>query len=785
MAYTQDGRLISVYTPLGDEAMLLQSFSGSEGISQLFRFDLDLLCEDPAVKADDLIGKGVAVTLALYDGEARYFNGHVSRFVQGRTDQRVTHYRIEMVPWLWFLTRTADCRIFQKLSVPDILVKVFKDRGYSDFKLKLRGTYEPREYCVQYRETDFNFASRLMEEEGIAYFFEHEKDKHTLVLADEPGAHVPCPNQAKVRCEVTSGMVEEDVITAWRVEYELRPGKYTLGSFNFETPSTSLLTSVDGSGNGASKWEVYDYPVEYLKKPRGEALAKVRIQEEQAAREISIGRSTCRGLVVGYRFELEGHDRRELNQPYLITAMRHQATVGSSYTTGPEAGAAERYTNEFTCIPNSVPFRPPRVTPKPVIHGVQTAIVVGPKGEEIHTDKYARVRVQFHWDREGKRDEKSSCWIRVAQNWAGKRWGTVFPPRTGQEVIVEFLEGDPDQPIIVGRVYNAEHMPPYALPAEQTKSTIKTYSSKGGGGFNEIRFEDKKGSEQVFIHAERRQDVRVRRDSLEWVGQDRHLIVEGDQFEQVKGDKHLKAGGDHNEQIDGTLSLKVGMDSDQKVGMKMAEDAGMEIHLKGGMNVVLEGGMTVTLKAGAAFLVVGPAGVAISGTPILINSGGVAGSGSGASPEAPRSAKEADRAEPGAMEAPPPPKTTAPGPSVQAAALRAAAKHGAPFCEKCAEAARAAALARGATPDEAEQAAQEAGLAGAAAEETKTWVEFELVYEDGTPLHDEEYRIELPDGSLKRGQFDSSGRVRFDDIEPGNCTISLPKLKGRNPWRKS
>jgi type VI secretion system secreted protein VgrG len=291
--------------------------------------------------------------------------------------------------------------------------------------------------------------------------------------------------------------------------------------------------------------------------------------------------------------------------------------------------------------------------------------------------------VQFHWDREGKANENSSCWIRVSQNWAGKRWGAMFIPRIGQEVIVDFLEGDPDQPIITGRVYNAEEMPPYELPTEQTKSTIKTLSSKGGGGFNEVRFEDKKGEEQLFIHAEKNLDNRVKNDSLEWVGQDRHLIIKGDQLERVEGDKHLTISGDHNEKIDGTVSLKAGMDMQEKVGMKYALDAGMEIHLKAGMNLVIESGMTITLKAGGGFIVVGPTGVTISGMPILINSGGAAGSGSGSSPEAPKDPKEADKAVSGQKDQPPPPPPPLKPVSYSPAALvmQRAAQSGVPFCD--------------------------------------------------------------------------------------------------------
>ncbi len=347
----------------------------------------------------------------------------------------------------------------------------------------------------------------------------------------------------------------------------------------------------------------------------------------------------------------------------------------------------------LSAIDAQVPYRPPSLTTKPVVQGPQTAIVVGKSGEEIWTDKYGRVKIQFHWDRYGKADETSSCWVRVAQVWAGKGWGGMMIPRIGQEVIVDFLEGDPDQPIITGRVYNEDCLPPYTLPGEATKSALKTCSSKGGGGFNEIRFEDKKGSEQLFVHAEKNQDVRVKEDAVEWIGKDRHLIVKSNQLEEVGGDKHLTVKGDQNEKVSGTVSLKADMDLQQKVGMKCGLDAGMEIHLKAGMNVIIEAGMSITLKAGGGFIVVGPAGVTISGTPVLINSGGAAGSGSGCSPDAPTSPKEADKAEAGKVSdvqarTPPPAKKVAARQEVKAAThsqaqtLTAASQSGTPFCEK-------------------------------------------------------------------------------------------------------
>jgi type VI secretion system secreted protein VgrG len=777
MPYTQDGRLIKVDTPLGADKLLLQRLTGHEGISQLFTFDLDLLAEHATeVDAGKLVGQRTTITLTLPDGTARYINGVIRRFTEAHWDTRFTYYRAEVVPWLWFLTRTADSRIFQNQSVPEIIERIFRDLQLTDYKLQLEGSYAPREYCVQYRERDFDFVSRLMEQYGIFYFFEHTAEKHTLVLADTPDAHKPCPNHAKVRCEITSGMDDTDVVTALRVSDQFHSGAHTLADFNFETPSTTLLASANGvvTRGGNQAYEIYDYPGAYLKRADGEALAKLRAQAEEATHCVISGTSRCRDFASGYRFELQGHERSVLNTAYLLTEVEHAASAGSAYGTGREDEGEEGYENRFVCIPHRVPFRPPRLTPQPIIEGVQTAIVVGPKGEEIHTDKYGRIKVQFHWDREGKIDENSSCWIRVAQGWSGKQWGAIFTPRTGQEVIVDFLEGDPDQPLVTGRVYNAEHMPPYALPEEQTKSTVKTNTSKGGGGFNEIRLEDKKGKEQLFVHAERQQDTRVKKDALEWIGRDRHLIVTRDQLEEVKRDKHLKVTGDHNEQVDGGLSLKVGMDLQRKVGMKRALDAGMEVHLKADMNAVIEGGMTVTLKAGGAFLVVGPTGVAISGMPINVNMGGAAGGGSGASPDAPKQALEADRAKPGEMGKAPPAKTVSP----QAAALKQAAKHGHPFCEKCAEAARQAALARGATAEEAEEAAQAAGIAGAAVEE-KTFIAIQLVDEDGNPVAGERYQITLPDGDMRRGTLDREGKARIDNLDPGTCDVKFPELRKR------
>jgi type VI secretion system secreted protein VgrG len=696
MAVSQDTRLIICTTPLGEDVLLCEDFDGQEALSTPFSFDLRLLSERDDIEGKDLVGQPIALAVVLVDGSSRFFNGVVSRFVRGHRRAGFAVYRAEMVPKLWFLTRKSNCRIFQNETAPDIIEKVLKDAGLKqneDYKLQVGGGYRQWVYCVQYRETDFNFVSRLMEQEGLYYYFEHSKTGHCMVIVDKPAAHQPCPGQGTARYLTQHATVPDDVINEWSEEYAYRSGKVALDDFNFETPKQDLNVGVDSvvDVGGNKAFELYDQPGEYDNRGEGEKLAKLWIQEEEAQHQVCSGESDCRAFSPGYTVELTDHFYAASNRRYLLRSVGHYGANNYLGNQGPAAA----YSNRFTCLPADVPFRAPRLTPKPVVQGPQTAIVVGPKGEEIHTDKYGRVRVQFHWDREHKYDEKSSCFIRVAQTWAGKRWGAMFLPRIGQEVIVEFLEGDPDRPIVTGRVYNADSMPPYDLPAEQTKSAIKSLSSKGGGGFNEIRFEDKKGKEQVFIHAERNQDNRVKKDSLEWVGNNRHLIVKKNQLEKVEGSKHLTVIGDQSEKVSGTFSRNTQMDVQEKVGMKHAVDAGMEIHLKAGMNVVIEGGVGLTIKVGGNHVTINPAGIFIVGTMVMINSGGAALSGSGASPDAAEPPELADTAEPGEKtEVPPPPteaqKTAWTVAAVQAKTLKAAAQTGTPFCEKC-EAARLAA----------------------------------------------------------------------------------------------
>src|SRR3989454_4054724 len=556
MSYIQAERQIAISTPLGEDALLLRSFTGYEAISQLFRFDLDLLSEKPAISFDSIVGKTVTLTAVLADGSDRYWSGYVSRFTQGANDGRFTSYRAEMVPWLWFLTRTADCRIFQNKKAPDIIQTVCQALAFSDFSLRLHGNFVEREYCVQYRESDFNFVSRLMEEEGIFYFFEHADGKHTLVLANDPAEHKPCPHQSTVRYELTAGgWQEDDVVLDCFAHQEFRTGAWAHTDYNFETPSTSLMVQASGK----NKYEIYDFPGEYRKRGEGDSLARIRLEEQTTPTFVVQGMSDCRGFTPGYKFDLIDHYRIDLNQSYVLTLVRHTASLGSSY--GGAVGSGEgdpSYRNSFECIPAKTTFRPPRRTPQPFVQGCQSAVVVGPAGEEIYTDKYGRVKVQFHWDREGKMNENSSCWVRVSYPWGGKVWGGLNIPRIGHELIVDFLEGKPDQPIIIGRVYNAQQMPPFGPPGGAVVSGFKSNSTKGGGGYNEISLNDTKGTELIQVHGQYDMDTKIEHDERVNVGNNR--------TESVGVDESITIGNNRTEKVGVDESITIGSNRTRKVG---------------------------------------------------------------------------------------------------------------------------------------------------------------------------------------------------------------------------
>jgi type VI secretion system secreted protein VgrG len=570
---TQAERTLSLATPLGKDVLLLMAFSGTESLSRLFSYQLDLASADDAIAAKDIVGKPVTWSISRFDQAPRYFSGIISRFVAGAVNRRnLRTYRAEVVPWPWLLTRTTDCRIFQNLNTPDIVTTIFKDFGFSDYALELMGSYPKREYCVQYRETAFNFISRLLEHEGIFFFFRHEDGKHTMVLANAVSSYADCPESP---VKYSPGSLAPNHVLSWEHHYEFRSGKWSRTDYNFETPSTNLLTTTSTMIDlpEAPKYEIFDYPGEYFVKGDGEPVTKVRMEEEEAGYDVVNAASQCCTFTPGGKFTLKEHDVESENGDYMITSIRHAATEASYGSTANGA----TYNNVFTCIPASVIFRPPRATPKPMVQGLQTAVVTGPPGEEIYVDKYARVKVQFFWDRKGKKDDKSSCWIRVAEQSAGKGFGMIVHPRIGQEVVVDFLEGDPDRPLITGRVYNAEQMPAYPLPGASVVMGLKSKTHKGSGS-NEMSFDDTTGKEKITVHGQ----------------YDMATTIEHDDTQHIKNDRTITVDGKHTETIDKdtSITIKTGNFShDVKTGTAA-------IHVKGAVQEKFEDSQETIVKNG-------------------------------------------------------------------------------------------------------------------------------------------------------------------------------------------
>lgn len=575
---TQANRSIAVTSPLGDDVLLFHSMNVSEQLGRLFQFDLDLLSEDPEIKLQDILAQNVTIRYLRPDGENRYFNGFVNQFSQAGTHGNLFVYRATLRPWFWFLTRTADCRIFQKKIVPDIVKDVFREHGFSDFEDTLSGTYREWENCVQYRETDFNFISRLLEQEGIYYYFKHEDGKHTLVLSDSISAHETVPGYEEVPYypPEESERRERDHISDWSLNQIIQPGVYALNDFDFKKPRANLeVKSSIPREHAQAEFEIYDYPGEYKESSEGDAYARARIEELHAQYEEVQGQGNVGGLSTGCLFKLTNYPRDDQNREYLVTATNYNLGP-QEYESAFTGGSSSIFTCSLTAIDKQQAFRAPRITPKPVVQGPQTAIVVGKAGEEIWTDQYGRVKVQFHWDRYGVVDENSSCWIRVSHPWAGKNWGAVAIPRIGHEVLVSFREGDPDNPIITGRVYNEDNMPPYELPANATQSGVKTRSSKEGSpdNFNELRFEDKKGSEEVYIHAEKDQNnvvennetTNVGNDRTETIGNDETITIGNNRTEDVGNDETISIGNNRTETVGTDETITIGSNRTESVG---------------------------------------------------------------------------------------------------------------------------------------------------------------------------------------------------------------------------
>lgn len=606
----QEQRFLTVKTPLGDDKLVLTGFEGVEAMSRLFSYRLEMVSSDKAILPKKIIGQSVSVAVGPPD-DRRWFNGIVRSWEMGGDFGRdYRRYTAELVPQLWLLTRRTDLRLFQGMPTPDILEKVITSANIREVSWQLSGQYHKRNYCTQYRETDFDFVSRLMEEEGILYYFVHAEGSHKLVVTDQKSNWFDCADKVvKYRTDLDVHQLVAHVY-GWVPRYSYLSGKMTIRDQNFQKPDSNLeqTTTTLLEIPGFKDHELYDihygdYAVyDGVNKSGGDAsgelnhispdtqrLVRAWMEEEEAEYENIDGQGTCRSFSPGGKFTLEGHIYAEQNKDYVLTAVRHSASDLSHL---PGEGGAPSYVNSFTCITTDRHWRPARVTPRPRVQGPHTAFVVGPAGEEIFTDKYGRVKVQFVWDREGKKDPDSSCWLRVAQLWAGKQWGAIFIPRIGMEVIVDFLEGDPDRPIITGCVYNSESMPPYSLPDNKTQSGIKTRSSMKGGAadFNELRSEDKKGSEDIYFHAQK----------------DFHRVVENDDDLKVGHDQTIEVKKHRTETVkegDETVTIEKG---NRKVQVKTGDDEHLidtgnrEVTIKTGNDtlVIKTGNQKVTIGAG-------------------------------------------------------------------------------------------------------------------------------------------------------------------------------------------
>ncbi len=680
----------------GEDDLLIAEMAGHEAMSQLFEFRLRLLSSRDDIDPRRIIGKPAILRIEAWDtrhmGGERHWNGVVSRFQRtGRASsaegEDLYAYECDIVPWFWFMTQHEDCRIFQGKTVREIIEAIFEEFDYSDFRFDLHEDHPALDYCTQYHETTFDFISRLVEREGIHYYFRHddaEESRHLLVFTDHNRGN-PALEPSTLPFHHEGTAEDYDAIRTLALDQQMRTRKVTLGDWDFERKRLLRENTPTVLSIGADRdLERYRYPGAFVDPEVGKYRSRVLMEAEEAGHMRFRGDSQVRTLAPGHTFTLEDHPFDEFNIEYMVLSVWHHGrnNLGND-------GAAE-YGNEFTLHPHAVTWRAPLSTPKGLVRGPQTALVTGPAGEELHVDKHGRIKVQFHWDRQGQYDDHSSCWVRVAQAWAGNGYGTMFIPRVGMEVVVDFLEGDPDQPLVTGCVYNGINKPPYDLPAHATRSTIKTLSSKGGGGTNELRFEDKKGSEEVFLQAQKALNVQVKANehhqiggSLDLkVGDYRKTTIEANDHLHVKGDQGIAVQGQMTVAVvDGPLEFQSGSEAKLLSKAKMEIASKQEIAIHGGTQLVMEANGLISLKVGASGIVIDPSGVSVVGPMIKQNSGGAPSAAITSIGTMIVNAAGTHSTQDGSV--------IDPIQQLQAQALRNAALAGQPFCAEC-EAARAA-----------------------------------------------------------------------------------------------
>ena len=621
---TQDNRLARLDTALGKDKLVMIRLDGHEGLGELFEFRIKAFSSEEDIDFDKAIGRHCSVTYKTHGAE-RVFDGILVEAEWLGLKDHLQHYQLVLRPWLWLLSRTSDCRIFENMKAPDIIKKVFSDRGFTDFSDNLKDSYPTLEYCVQYRETDLAFVTRLMEHHGIYYFFEHKAGKHTLVMADSPSSHSAVPNCAKLPFIKYGEANKEDRehVVYWSSQRRFRTGKIEFNDYDYLKPSADLLSDAKGdAGYNKSDMEIYDYPAKYKERSDGEKYAKVLLEAEQALDRRRYATGDAGSLFPGGTTELEKHSRGSENEEYLVVRTSHSVN-NQPYLSNTEQIRDDIYTGSYELQPKKRQFRSPIVTPRPRIYGVQTAKVVGKDGEEIDVDEHGRILVEFHWVRPDKDSgkKKQSCRVRVAQVWSGKKWGGQVIPRIGMESVVEFVEGDPDRPLVIGTVYNGEYKVPYDLPSNKTQSGLKSDSSKGHGGYNEMMFEDKKGSEKIGVHAQKDLDLEVLDTEVRKIGERFTGQTAGPSSRKttlVRGDDELTVAS-------GRQSLTIALDRSTTIGVSETRTVGATQTTTVGGAITIQAGAMITLRVGGSSIIIDPSGVKIIAPTIaLVAPGGVA-----------------------------------------------------------------------------------------------------------------------------------------------------------------
>ncbi|WP_311971593.1 type VI secretion system tip protein TssI/VgrG [Pseudomonas baltica] len=702
--------------PALDNDFQVLSFTGHEGINRVYRFELVLVSENPDIDLYGLMHKQAYLAL---DENGTGIHGQIYSVSAGDTGKRLHRYCVSLVPQLAYLELRYNQRIFQHKSVIEIISQVFEEHGILGglYRFQCNTQYPPRDYCVQYDESDLHFIQRLCEEEGIHFHFEHRPQQHTMVFGDDQ-AGLPKLGKAVSYVQDTGMVADGPVIKRFAVRTEARTSRVSRRDYDFEKPRLQLDAAYrPGDYKGAQPdLEDYDYPGRFTDGTRGKQLSQRALERHRADFRLAEGKSDEPRLQSGFFMTMAEHTKAEWNDLWLLTEVFHEGKQPqvleesvTSDTTANKDAFHHGYRNRFLATAWDVFYRPPLKHPKPRILGLQSAIVTGPKGEEIHCDQYGRVKVQFHWDRLNASDDTSSCWLRVSSSWAGDRYGAMAVPRVGMEVIVTFLEGDPDQPVVSGCVYHKENPVPYALPANKTQTGFKTLSTPGGGGYNEIRVEDKKGEEQIYLHAQRDWDENIENDQVIRVGHERHDTVEGNSYSEFKAEEHRTIGADRKTEMKADDHLRVGNNQHIKIGDSQLINAGREIHLKAGDTLVIEAEDELTVQAGGSFIKLDASGVTVMSATTKANAGGAPGMGTGI--------------------------------GLLTAVLPLAAD------------------------------ADPAGELLKTATANTTWLELNLHDRKLLPVGNAPYRVEFSDGSIKAGTLDADGFARIEGVPPGSVKV--------------